>query len=122
MILKYKNTKTIVDGIQFDSKLEARAYVYLRDNPNYLIYELQPKFELQEKFAYRGKTIRAINYIADFLIAYRDVFYVVDAKGVETPEFKLKMKMLHYKYPALNFVLLKSIKQFEAEVNYENHL
>jgi hypothetical protein len=113
---KYKNTKTIVDGITFDSKLEARAYKYFRDHPDYVIMELQPKFVLQEAFEYRGKKIREIAYKADFLIQYRSKPFVVDAKGVETPEFKIKLKMLHYEYPSINFILFKSIKQFEEEI------
>ena len=119
---KYNNKKTIVDDIAFDSMLEARAYKYLRDNPNYLIYELQPEFELQPKFKYRGKTVRAIKYIADFMIAYKGRFYVVDAKGMETPAFKIKLKMLYYTCPAINFVLFKSIKQFENDMEKIHNL
>ena len=66
---KYRNRKTIHDGITFDSKGEANRYCELK------ILErageisdltLQPKFTLQESFKKNGKTHRAITYIADF--------------------------------------------------------
>ena len=111
---KYKNKKTIMDDIKFDSMLEARAYQYLSMRQDIVILELQPEFELQPKFKSKGKTIRAIKYIADFKIAYKQKEYIIDAKGMETPAFKIKFKMLLYKYPEINFLVFKSIKQFST--------
>jgi len=111
---KYKNRKTIIDDIKFDSILESRAYKYLSMRQDIVIIELQPEFELQPKFKSNGKTIRAIRYIADFKIAYKQKEYIIDAKGMETPAFKIKLKMLLYKYPELNFLVFKSIKQFST--------
>ena len=67
---KYRNRKTIVDGITFDSKAEANRYIELKmlEKAGYIKQlKLQPKFTLQESYKNnKGQTIRAITYIADF--------------------------------------------------------
>lgn len=72
---KYKAKKTEVDGIKFDSQKEANRYLDLLVLQRAgLIQDLhrQVKFELQPSYKKKGKTIRAIYYIADF--AYYDTF------------------------------------------------
>jgi len=99
---KYKNKKTIRDGVQFDSKAEARRYeelCLLQRAGEITALRLQPKYELQPKFK-RGKaTIQAITYIADF--EYREGNKVIaeDVKGVRTQVFSLKAKMFKFHYP-----------------------
>jgi len=71
---------------------------------------LQPKFLLQEKFKdpYSGKVYQPIHYIGDFLYVadgYQQI--CEDAKGFSTDVFKLKFKLVIYKYPEIRFVLLK---------------
>ena len=65
--------------------------------------KLQVKFELQPKYKKNNKTIRAINYIADF--TYFDVnkskIIIVDTKGYRTEVYKLKKKIFEYKYQDL---------------------
>ena len=64
----------------------------------------QVPFELQPKFSHAGKTIRAIKYIADFVVTYADGKQkVIDVKGFRTKDYTIKMKMLLYKYPYLDF-------------------
>jgi hypothetical protein len=95
---KYRAIKTTVDGIRFDSKGEARRYGELRLMERAGVISkltLQPRFLLQEAFTdSEGKRHRKIEYVADFeyMEDGRDV--VEDFKGVETPVFKLKRKML----------------------------
>ena len=103
---KYHNIKTIVNGIEFDSKKEARRYqdlLYLQKSGYIENLELQKPFELQPSFKKNGKTIRAITYIADFY--YFDIlenkWVVEDTKGVRTDVYKLKKKLFEYKYPKL---------------------
>ncbi len=98
---KYKNVKTVVDGITFDSRHEADRYrelSFLLKTGEIEDLQLQVKYELQPHFRHKGKMIRAINYIADF--TYRDKrtgeFIVEDAKGLRTDEYKLKKKMMLY--------------------------
>ena len=108
---KYKNIKTKVDGIKFDSKAEAKRYIELKMllKGKYITdLELQPKFELQPKYiTNKGEHIRAIIYKADFMYIENGITIVEDVKGVETKDFKLKKKMLEYKYPDIDFRLIK---------------
>ena len=105
---KYKNKKTIVDGIKFDSEMESHYYLYLKhlkEIGEVIDFELQPTFLLQEGFSTKdGDTIRPIKYIADFRVVYRDGHEeVIDVKGKITAEFKIKRKMLLYKYRDITF-------------------
>ena len=94
---KYKAVKTEINGIKFDSKKEARRYKELKilekaDEIKSL--ELQPRFLLQEKFKYNGKTIRKIEYIADFrYIDEKGNTVVEDVKGMKTEVYKIKKKI-----------------------------
>lgn len=100
---KYGNKKVKVDGITFDSALEARYYKHLKLLKEQRIvedFELQPKFVLLDKFKKNGKTYRAITYIADFKVKYSDGnIEVVDVKGMVTQQFELRRKLFEYRYP-----------------------
>ena len=96
---KYHNKKVIVDNIKFDSKKEARRYNELKLLEKAGIIknlQRQVKYELQPSFKYNGKTIRAINYIADFVYEKDGELIVEDVKGIKTDIYKLKKKMLLY--------------------------
>ena len=103
MTSKYNNKKVTVDGIQFDSKIEARYYEYLKELEKQGVvseFLLQKKYLLLEGFDKNGKRIRPINYIADFEVHYTDGrIEVVDIKGFETPDFRIKKKLFEYRYP-----------------------
>lgn len=102
---KYHNSKTIIDGIKFASKKESKRYQELKlleKNGDITELELQPRFTLQPKYRKNGKTIRKIEYVADF--SYRDKkgkHIVEDVKGIKTEVYKLKKKIFEYKYPTL---------------------
>ena len=104
--MKYRNKKTIIDGITFDSKLEAKRYIQLKtlENANKIKnLELQPKFELQPSFKKNGKTYRNIVYKADFKYFDNELgkLVVEDTKGFKTKDYMLKKKMFEYKYQDL---------------------
>ncbi len=109
---KFNAVKVEYDGRKFDSKLECNIYKVLKERltPNYKI-GFQPSFVLQEKFEFNGHIIRPITYKADFVI-YKDIEAkaVIDAKGMETNEFKIKRKLFIRKY-GYDIVILKSMKQ-----------
>lgn len=97
---KYNAVKTMVDGIKFDSKLEAKHYEMLRDagfKP-----KLQVKFVLQAGFRHpkTGKAIRSIECKPDFHLMHNDKSYIMDSKGMLLPEFKIKAKMFLKEYNA----------------------
>lgn len=90
---KYGAIKTTVDGIKFDSKKEARRYLQLKlmARAGEILYlELQPKFDLMVNGTKCGF------YKADFkYIDTRTGKEVVeDVKGMKTPVYNLKKKLV----------------------------
>lgn len=110
---KYHAKKTVVNGITFDSKAEAKRYrelLIMQEAGEIDGLELQPLFLLVSSFKCRGKSYRDIRYIADFL--YRETatntLVVEDVKGVETEVFKIKKKLFLKKYgEAYEFRIIK---------------
>ena len=125
MYRKYHNTKTVADGIKFDSKLEAKRYVQLKMMERAGVIrdlELQPEYELIPSFRKNGKTWRRTLYKADFryILAEDDSYIIEDVKGstaVITDVFRLKQKLFEYKYPeyTISIVTSKDIKKFQIE-------
>jgi hypothetical protein len=101
---KYNAQKTGVNGVTFDSKLEACRYrqlLLLEQAGQISSLELQPKFQLQPAFkGIDGKRQRAIMYQADFSYVEYGVTIVEEVKGFQTAVWKLKRKMFLYHYPA----------------------
>lgn len=62
---------------------------------------LQTRFELLPPYKKNGKTIRGIYYFADFTYYQNNKLIVEDTKGFRTEIYKLKKKILEYKYPNL---------------------
>ena len=94
---KYNARRTLYDGIWFASKREAARYAelnLLERAGEISDLKLQPSFELQPAFVHNGKRERAIRYVADFEYIEKGVRIVEDVKGVGTPVFKLKRKMM----------------------------
>lgn len=122
---KYHNTKTVADGIKFDSKLEAERYAQLKILERAGVIrdlELQPEYELLPSFRKNGKTWRRTLYKADFryILAEDDSYIIEDVKGstsVITDVFRLKQKLFEYKYPdyTISIVTSKDIKKFQRE-------
>ena len=101
---KYGNRKTIVYGIAFDSRREARRYVelsLLQRAGEIRDLKLQEKFELIPAVKdERGKVVeRAAYYIADFVYIDKNGQQVVeDAKGARTREYILKRKLMRWRH------------------------
>ena len=102
---KYNARKTVVDGITFDSKKEARRYSELKlmeKAGDIYNLELQPRFLLQDKFRYKGKTFRKVEYVADFRYTDKTGATIVeDVKGFLTDVYSLKKKLFLFKYGEL---------------------
>jgi len=90
--MKYRNIKTVIDGITFDSKKEAAYYgtlVLLKKSGEVIDFELQPKYYL----AING--VKCGFYKADFKVTWKSgVVRVVDVKGMKTPIYNLKKKLV----------------------------
>lgn len=106
---KYRAIKTTVDGIEFDSKKEAMRYQELKLLQKAGVIKdlsLQPNFLLQEAYRKNGRTVRKIEYIADFSYydLEKDKFMVEDVKGLKTDVYRLKKKIFEFKYPDLEII------------------
>lgn len=90
---KYRAVPTETDGIKFASKAEARYYgnLKLRQQAGEVVMFLR-----QVPFHLPG----GVKYVADFMefLANGEV-RVVDVKGMETPTFRAKRKMVEAVYP-----------------------
>ena len=88
---KYRNIPTVVDGIKFDSKKEARRYGELlllkKDNAIKNLI-LQPPFVLKVD----GQKI--CSYIGDFQYEYNGRVIVEDCKGYRTRDYVIKKKLM----------------------------
>ncbi|MQX89155.1 DUF1064 domain-containing protein [Sinorhizobium meliloti] len=94
---KYRNKKTTVDGIKFDSKREAQIYSSLKQLERAgQVYEV----ELQKPYALTVNGQLVCTYKADF--AFYDAIQkrnrVVDIKGVATRDFNIKRKLMRAIY------------------------
>jgi hypothetical protein len=105
---KYRNRRTKVDGITFDSKAEANRYIELKSLQaagQVRWFIRQPRFLLQEGFEKDGRTFSPIEYVADFLICWADGSITVeDVKGMRTREYRMKRNMFEKRYPTLRLV------------------
>ena len=102
----------MVDGILFDSKLEAGRYIELKMMQKAGIISnlrLQPEYLLIPAFKKNGKAYRKTVYRADFeYIDKNGKTIVEDTKGKETEVFRIKRKIFELKYKDLE---IKEIKK-----------
>ena len=93
---KYGNKKVTIDGIKFDSKWEGERYLYIKSLER---AGRVKDLELQVRYNLIVNEQKICAYIADFRYKRENKDgewheIVEDAKGVETPEFKLKKKLM----------------------------
>lgn len=92
---KYNAIKTTVDNITFDSRAEAQRYQVLKiieRAGEIKELKLQPRFPV----VINGKKI--CDYVADFQYIENGVTVVEDVKGVKTPVYQLKKKLVKALY------------------------
>lgn len=98
---KYKNKKVVIEGIEFDSKKEAKRYQELKlmqragiitDLKMQVPYTLIPAFNLGKK------RYRCMIYLADFVYKENGKEVVEDTKGFRTDVYKIKKKLMAYIY------------------------
>lgn len=110
---KYGAKKVEYNGMVFDSKRECRRYQELEilqiigeisELRTQVKFVLIPAQREPDKVGKRGGIIkgnlieREVSYIADFVYVENDKTVVEDAKGMRTPEYILKRKMMLYFY------------------------
>ena len=110
-VLKYRNEKTVIDGIMFQSKKESNRYFELKmlqRAGEISKLELQPKFEIVPDVYWfnEEKTLRKRYYIADFSYFENGNKTVEDVKSAITrknPVYTLKRQLFLLKYPGIIF-------------------
>jgi hypothetical protein len=92
---KYHAEPEYLDGHRFASRKEALRYIQLRalQRGGHLSgLELQPSYDLHVG------SIRVARYVADFRYREGERVVVEDVKGVRTPLYRLKKKMVEAEY------------------------
>jgi hypothetical protein len=111
---KYQAIKTQVNGIEFDSRKEARRYQELlllqragviRDLKMQVKYVLIPaQYETYERYGKKGQRLKdgqrtlekECSYIADFVYEENGIEVVEDTKGIKTKDYIIKRKLMLY--------------------------
>lgn len=111
---KYRNRKVTIDGITFDSAHEAGRYreLSLMQRAGLISgmelqkpYELIPaQYETVARYGKRGQRLKdgrkclekSVVYIADFVYDQNGETIVEDAKGMRTPDYIIKRKLMLY--------------------------
>jgi len=88
---KFGNHKTVVDGITFDSKAEATRYSVLKVLQ---AAGVVTQLRLQVPYELTVNGLKVCRYIADFVYMMDGKEVVEDVKGMRTPEYKLKRKLM----------------------------
>ena len=94
---KYHAVKTVLDDMKFDSKKEAKRYTQLKQMERSGLIKklrLQVPFVLVDKSCYGCE----IKYVADFVYIENGIEIVEDVKGVKTPVYKLKKRLMAERY------------------------
>ena len=115
---KFHSIKATIDGIEFDSLNESRYYIHVLEEVkagNIKSFELQKAYEIVPSHIRRGKKIRKMEYLADFVCQMSDgTERVIDVKGVETDVFKMKKKMVEYLYPNVEVQCVRYVLKEKA--------
>jgi hypothetical protein len=111
---KYKAIKCTVNGIEFDSRKEARRFqelsllerageiLNLRRQVKYILIPAQ--YETYERYGKKGQRLKdgkrllekECSYIADFVYEEGGKLVVEDTKGVKTKDYIIKRKLMLY--------------------------
>lgn len=92
---KYKNIPEVVDGFTFDSRLEAKRYGELK-----LLEKAGEicRLKMQTRWDLQVNNVHIAYYFSDFDYLEAGKLVVEDCKGLETPVFRIKAKMLFAQY------------------------
>jgi hypothetical protein len=88
---KYRAVPTIIDGIRFPSRLQAARYRVLK------LLQMAGKISnlrLEVPYNIKVCNVHVCTYIADFVYLENGIEIVEDSKGVMTPIFRLKRKLI----------------------------
>jgi len=99
---KYHAKPTVMNGIRFDSRKEARIWLARQlEEQAGAISELKRQVMIPIFVA----GVKVCSYRADYTYIREGKYVVEDAKGFQTDIFKLKWKMLKAQHPEWSFVI-----------------
>jgi hypothetical protein len=95
---KFKAVKTVLDGITFASKKEAKRYTELK-----LLERAGEisRLELQPRYDIIINGVKVCTYVADFSYFDKSSRVVEDVKGMKTPVYRLKKKLVEALFPGV---------------------
>ena len=100
--MKYHNKKVTINGETFDSKKEAARWqelLLLQRAGKISHLNRQVTYELIPSQYIDGKCVeRSVKYVADFVYKENGQLIVEDTKGMKTPEYVIKRKMMLFTY------------------------
>ncbi len=102
---KYRNEKTELNGVVYDSKKEARyaQELYLRVRAGDI-----DSWERQIPISLNVQGHHICKVIVDFVISHNDgSLEYVEVKGHETAVYKLKRKLIAALYPDIKYTVVK---------------
>lgn len=111
--MKYHNKKIDSPDGKFDSKYEYEEWCNLKIlEKAHVISDLrrQVSFEVIPTIRTTADTLCCIRYIADFVYVENGITKIVDTKGFETPEYKIKKRLLINQYVNNNVVFVERKK------------
>lgn len=81
-------------NLKFDSRLELYFYELLKSND--IRFGFQVPYEIHPSFKYNNTTVRAMTLTVDFDLTDYGTNVIVDTKGFQRNDNKLKWKLLKY--------------------------
>lgn len=91
VLSKYGAVRTEVDGVVFASKREAKRYQELRLLERAGQIE---QLELQPRYPIAINDVKICTYVGDFQYRERGAFVLEDVKGMKTPAYNIKKKLV----------------------------
>ena len=95
---KYKAKPITIDGIRFASTKEGKRYTELK-----LLERAGEisRLELQPRYDITINGVKVCTYVADFSYFDKSSRVVEDVKGMKTPVYRLKRKLVEALYPGV---------------------
>ena len=111
---KYKNGKTVIDGIKFDSAAEGARYQILKAKEK---AGLIKNLELQVNYPLIVNGLKICDYRADFVYELGGKKIVEDVKGQLHDVFKLKYKLMFACY-GITVLITRALYKTVNKVRY----
>lgn len=111
-------------GVKFDSRLELYFYELLKNSE--ISFTFQNTYSIHPSFKYNKSTVRAMTLTVDFDFTTHGINVIVDTKGFQRNDNKLKWKFFKYKMysegKSPEIFLPKNQKECEKTLDYIKNL